>query len=258
MRLRVILVSFLMTVLFVLPAFGATLGYAPSSLQLTIEQGAQAVVPFSITIQNPVRGNYIVKFVDSAQGNIPAEWISSSVTSTFASIYRSTVSTNLTITVPSDAPSGIYSAFIFSSAKETHGPVDKGAGFYLEINVPALCKETPYIEVYYVTPDIIWPPNHSMTDVTVTGKVIAPTGCTISSLGYNIEDEYGIYSGIGYLTITETGGFTAYLPVEASRNGQDKDGRHYTVSVFSSDEAGTSATDPFDIIVPHDQRGKQR
>jgi hypothetical protein len=115
------------------------------------------------------------------------------------------------------------------------------------------CAEAPVVEITDVRPNIIWPPNHSMDVVTVSGAVTMPSGCTLASTSYSIEDEYGLHTGVGEFTISENGEFTVPLPVEAWRKGQDKDGRHYTIQILAENEAGTGTSVELEAVVPHDR-----
>jgi len=43
------------------------------------------------------------------------------------------------------------------------------------------------------------------------------------------------------------------ISLQASRNGNDKDGRHYTITVSAGDFAGNLGVTAAVVIVPHDQ-----
>jgi hypothetical protein len=121
------------------------------------------------------------------------------------------------------------------------------------VSSTAGCAGVPVIEITDVRPNIIWPPNHSMDVVKVYGTVTVPSGCTLASASYSIEDEYGIHTGMGEFTVSEDGEFTVPLPVEAWRRGQDKDGRHYRILIFAENEAGTGSSVELEAVVPHDR-----
>lgn len=106
-----------------------------------------------------------------------------------------------------------------------------------------LCSQVPEFEITSFGPEYIWPPNRKMKEVTVSGKVILPQDCTLLGAGYSIDDEYGVYSSEGELIVDADGNFTLPLQVEAWRDGVDKDGRRYSISLFAEDEAGIGTSE---------------
>ena len=73
------------------------------------------------------------------------------------------------------------------------------------------------------TPNILWPPNNKMIDVTVSGEA-KDTLSSIVSTTFKVEDEYKKIEP----TIPS---FDSIIKLESSRQGSDKDGRLYTISV---------------------------
>ncbi len=129
----------------------------------------------------------------------------------------------------------------------------------LEVFVPSDCTGKPVVEIASLGPEVIWPPNRSMEVVTVTGTISMPEGCTIYEIGYSIEDEYGVHTGVGKLSMQGSdfkGDFTIPVPVEAWREGQDKDGRVYKIKIFAKNDSGIGTSKVFEAIVPHD-KGKR-
>jgi hypothetical protein len=203
-----------------------------------------------------VRGTYYLWFVDSVRGTVPAEWITPAKETTFLNSFWNSASTTLTISVPGDAEPGIYASYVYSKAMRSHQYADPGRGMLIEVLVTSECSATPEVEISGFGPNVIWPPNHDDAAVTVSGVVNIPAGCTLGAAGYSIEDEYGTHTGAGEITVKDDGSFSALLPVEAWRDGQDKDGRHYTIKVFAEDEAGTGVSEVLEVVVPHD-KGKR-
>lgn len=60
-----------------------------------------------------------------------------------------------------------------------------------------------------------------------------------------VTDEYGKYN-------QTVSGLGSIIRLEAWREGTDKDGRHYIVTVVATDKAGNRETATAEIIVPHD------
>ncbi len=100
-----------------------------------------------------------------------------------------------------------------------------------------------------VTPGILWPPNHKMVNVAVNG---GPSDGTsgIGSVVFTVTDEYGTVEPV-------ISGFNTTIPLEAWRDGTDKDGRHYTIMAVITDNAGNTTAVSTEAICPHDMRDKQ-
>jgi parallel beta-helix repeat protein len=124
--------------------------------------------------------------------------------------------------------------------------VDMGA-FELQTD----CYQAPWVEITFFGPDFLWPPNHSMQDIRVSGKVNVPQGCTLLGADYSLEDEYGIYSSADALGVDAFGNFNLTLQVEQWRDGDDLDGRDYGISFFAEDEAGVGSETRW-VLVPLD------
>ena len=96
------------------------------------------------------------------------------------------------------------------------------------------------------TPNILWPPNHKMVDVKIDGYAIDDVS-GIASVVITVTDEYGIYN----ITVH---GFGSTIQLEAWREGTDKDGRVYTITVVATDIADNQSTVTTLVTVPHDMR----
>ena len=105
-------------------------------------------------------------------------------------------------------------------------------------------KTPPSIPSLIADPSILWPPNHKMMDVLIGGSV-ADGGSGIASTIITVTDEYGIYN----MTVP---GFGSAIPLESWREGTDRDGRLYTITVVTADTAGNQSTGTTTVLVPHD------
>jgi sugar lactone lactonase YvrE len=93
---------------------------------------------------------------------------------------------------------------------------------------------------------IIWPPNHKLVDVVINGSASdAMSG--VASVDISVVDEYGVYS----MKVPE---FGSIIQLEAWRDGNDMDGRRYTITVVVTDMAGNKSTATSEVLVPHDMR----
>jgi hypothetical protein len=110
---------------------------------------------------------------------------------------------------------------------------------------------TPNLSVE-VDPSVIWPPNNRM--VTVTATVIVNDDqdpAPVVKLESVTCDECDPNSDVQE---AETGSADFNFSVLASRSGQAKTGRVYTVVYSATDAAGNRAEASATITVPHDQR----
>lgn len=252
MKRSLILTMAAVLLLVPLLAAASVLVYRPESVSLTVPGGSSQQVQVSVNVAEPKGSSYLLWYLDSVGGTLPATWLTSAPVRSF--IFRSSPGTaTITVAVPTNAAPGTYSGTVLSRAQSTHDLPLKGAGIAFEVVVPSRCSAVPQISVESVTPQIIWPPDKSVTQVIASGTITAPEGCTLAEMGYVIEDEYQQFSSMGEFQL-DGGAFAVALPVEAMRHGQDKDGRHYRLTIYARDEAGVASSPDFEVVVPHDRR----
>jgi uncharacterized lipoprotein YddW (UPF0748 family) len=106
-----------------------------------------------------------------------------------------------------------------------------------------------------VDPALLWPPNHEAVAVTVAG-LATDAGTGVENVAVRVRDEYGLVqpavapvAGQGAARLDWSVGFD----LEASRRGEDADGRVYTIEVTVTDRACRSATAAVQVLVPHDR-----
>ncbi|MFN2500011.1 MAG: family 10 glycosylhydrolase [Pyrinomonadaceae bacterium] len=116
-------------------------------------------------------------------------------------------------------------------------------------------KTAPTIQLS-ADPSIIRGNNGKPVTVTLSGNG-ADAISGLASVSYVVTDEYGTPLSIPTRTLSgQSATWTDTLEVEARRNGNDKDGRLYSVTATITDVAGHTATATTEILVPHDQRDK--
>lgn len=128
---------------------------------------------------------------------------------------------------------------------------------YDRSSVAVLLNNTPFCTIPPVitistTPPFLWPPNGKMVPVVVSGT-ITDTGCTVTTAGYSVTDEYGEVQPSGPVTLGAGGSYSFPVLLRASRIGTDTDGRRYVVSVRAEDSAGNVASKASVVTVLHDQ-----
>ena len=114
---------------------------------------------------------------------------------------------------------------------------------------------TPPSITLNASPKKLWPPNGQMVPITFWGKITDDgSGLVSSSIEYAVKDEYGLVQPRGHLTLDDAGKYSFTVLLRASREGNDKDGRHYSIRVSARDKASNKAARSVGLIVPHDVR----
>jgi hypothetical protein len=106
-------------------------------------------------------------------------------------------------------------------------PCDIGA---IEFQPSVLADTTPPVLTVAADPATLWPPNGELVPVTVSGTITdepGGSGVNASSAAYVVMDEYGQIQPKGGITLGTDGNYTFTVALEASRRGNDQDGRHY-------------------------------
>jgi hypothetical protein len=102
----------------------------------------------------------------------------------------------------------------------------------------------------------IWSPNNKMVPVTVNGTMTdGLSGVDPATARYYVVDEYGTVQPAGAITLGAGGAYSFTINLQASRLGQDMDGRTYTIYITCKDMACNETTISIVVTVPHDQRG---
>jgi hypothetical protein len=85
----------------------------------------------------------------------------------------------------------------------------------------------------------------------VSGKITDGTnGSGVQASTYQIIDEYGQVQPSGSVIPAADGSYAFTVKLQASRNGNDRDGRHYTIAVSATDHAGNSGSATATVTVP--------
>ena len=69
-----------------------------------------------------------------------------------------------------------------------------------------------------------------------------------------MTDQYGKLQPSGSLTLSADGTYSFTVRLQASRLGSDVNGRHYTITVNASNNAGETGSQSGTVTVPHDHR----
>jgi serine protease len=116
---------------------------------------------------------------------------------------------------------------------------------------------TPPLVTILASPRTLWPPNGKMVPVIISGTITdSESGVDTSTAAYAVTDEYGSIQPSGTVTLGANGSYSFTIQLQASRNGNDKDGRQYIITVGAQDDAGNEGSAATGVVVPHDQGKK--
>lgn len=120
------------------------------------------------------------------------------------------------------------------------------------------CNQPPDCSAAAADPALLWPPNHKMVPIGITG-LSDPDGDSLTVTVTSIrQDEPTNTVGDGDTEVDGTGVGTSTASVRAERTGTKKipgDGRVYHIGFTATDGEGGTCTGTVTVGVPHDQGG---
>jgi Bacterial Ig-like domain len=156
-----------------------------------------------------------------------------------------------------DSHSGIatVSSPVRVSAEGANQPITGTASDKAGNSASATCRmsidKSPPALTASASPATLWPPDGKMVPITISGTITDPTS-GVSTATYAVKDEYGSVQPSGSVTLVN-GSYSFTIQLQASRNGNDQDGRQYTITVSVQDKAGNQRSAATGVTVPHDQ-----
>jgi len=142
------------------------------------------------------------------------------------------------------------------TAKLNDSAVDPGSGTggVMITSINGVPQAPPNVSCT-VAPTTLWPPNGKPVVVSVSGN-ITPGTQAIPSGGttYSLIDEYGQVQPSGSVALDAGGTYSLEVSLLAARNGNDRDGRTYTIIVSARDNIGNDGSCSSVVTVAHDQR----
>jgi hypothetical protein len=140
---------------------------------------------------------------------------------------------------------GIHTVQFYSQDQSGNKEVVQTDVFKIDATVPMVTA--------MANPTSLWPPNHKFVPVTVSGHVTDASGGVPSMVSYRVVDSYGQVQPSGTAVVHANGNYSFVVMLQASRLGQDKAGRNYSIIVTATDEAGNTGSARTSVVVPHDQ-----
>jgi hypothetical protein len=114
--------------------------------------------------------------------------------------------------------------------------------------------KTPPVITASASPVTLWPPNGKLVIVTESGTMSDNlSGVSSGTAVFAVKDSYGLVQPSGPVSLAPNGTYSFTISLEARRDGQDQNGRLYTIVVSAQDNAGNPSSSTTTVIVPHDQ-----
>ena len=153
---------------------------------------------------------------------------------------------------PIDVPGATATGgFGINNSGQIVGYFTDASGDHGFLATPVEMDTSPPIITVSASPETLWPPTGQLVAVRVSGTIIdEPDGSGVKTAAYTVKDEYGQVQPSGSFTPEVDGSYAFTIKLQASRNGNDRDGRHYTIEVSATDNAGNSGTESAIVTVP--------
>ena len=156
--------------------------------------------------------------------------------------------------IPSNLPAGTY--FLTACADADNQVIETNEDNNCALSdlriVPAAAPSIDCSKAV-ADPPILWPPNHKLVSVSVTG-IVAPPGDSVTIKVASItQDEPTSMVGSGDTCPDGVGVGTSQPKVRAERSGTGN-GRIYVISFTASDTSGSSCNGTVTVGVPHDRK----
>jgi hypothetical protein len=217
---------------------GATVGNCASNAALNSCTPASSPFTFSMDITGTQLTIQFTALLNAYTGT------SATGTTAYRAVFSTTQSGNVFGAGPcAGVPANITSLLACEAAGRTVRPTWS-----------ATAAPAPPSVTCTANPTTLWPPNGKAVVVTVSGEV-TPGAEAIAANGttYAVVDEYGQDQPSGSFTPGAGGHYSFGVPLIAARNGDDPDGRTYTIDVIVKDVKGNSGSCSAVVTVPHDQ-----
>jgi len=235
----------------------AQITFAQNGLTVNVAPGETVAVPITVSLEDTSLPNSYASFgLAHVGGTLDRNWINSQIYMSLNSWYK-TRQAVLQVKVPADAQGGSYKGIlktVWLRSNESVAPAE----FEINVDVDSFvsCSQVPLFSNIVASQDSINMRNNKQVHVELSGSVSVPEGCSIDRPRYQLTDEYGELDKVETLQLGADGNFTVAIPMVASRKGNDKDGRLYTVKFEAENEAGVGESVETNIVVMHDNGKK--
>ena len=235
----------------------AQIDFSPDGLTVNVAPGETVTIPVTVSLTETTLPNSYASFgLAYAGGTLDRSWLNSQVYVSLNSWYKIR-QVMLRLRVPADAQGGLYKAVlktVWLRSNENVAPAEFAVN--VEVDSFLSCSQVPLFSDISSSSGVLNVRNNKEVAIELAGNVSAPEECGIEALRYELIDEYGELDVTEPLETDANGDFMVSVPLVASRKGNDKDGRLYSVKFLADNEAGTGESGETTIVVAHDNRKK--
>lgn len=251
--------------LLVLPLFlmateagAAKITFEPNELTVTVAPGEVVTVPVGVSWTDLAVERSFARFiVASVDGTLDPTWINSELHVSLSSSSKNRQMI-FQINVPANAKGGKYKRIFRTESfmsNEQVAPADLVIN--VEVSEPFTCNQMPDFSDILSAEETINVRHNKEVAIGLSGTVSTPDGCDTPEAWYQLTDEYGeLDQKKVALEIDDNGKFSVAVPMVASRKGEDRDGRLYTVKFFAENDAGVGESTETSVVVLHDNGKK--
>ena len=235
----------------------AQITFAQNGLTVNVAPGETVAVPITVSLEDTSLPDSYASFgLAHVGGTLDRSWINNQIYMSLNSWYK-TRQAVLQVKVPADAQGGLYKGIlktVWLRSNESVAPAE----FEINVDVDSFvsCSQVPLFSDIVSSQESINMRNNKLVQIELSGSVAVRDGCEISTAQYQLTDEYGELDKVEALQLGDDGSFTVAVPMVASRKGNDKDGRLYTVKFEAENEAGVGESVETNIVVMHDNGKK--
>ena len=235
----------------------AQITFAQNGLTVNVAPGETVAVPITVSLEDTSLPNSYASFgLAHVGGTLDRSWINNQIYMSLNSWYK-TRQAVLQVKVPAGAQGGNYKGIlktVWLRSNESVAPAE----FEINVDVDSFvsCSQVPLFSDIVSSQESINMRNNKPVQIELSGSVAVPDGCEISTAQYQLTDEYGELDRVEALQLGDDGSFTVAILMVASRKGNDKDGRLYTVKFEAENEAGVGESVETNIVVMHDNGKK--
>jgi len=233
----------------------AQLSFNPANIGIAMSPGEARTITFKTSLAEASQSSSFASFfVALTSGSLPRTWVTRSDYITLTGPQTSG-EVSLTISVPAGAQTGTYTGAIRPTGiRASEQTTTEILALYVEVMEKSACNQPPIISGVVAGESIVRANNKKPLTFEFSGNIASPPGCNTEKAYYILSDEYGELDQSEPMQLAENGNFRVEVPVLASRQGGDKDGRLYTVTFGADNEAGTAIGGEQRIVISHDNR----
>jgi len=233
----------------------AQLSFNPANMGIAMSPGEARTITFKTSLAEATQSSSFASFfVALTSGSLPRTWVTRSDYITLNGPQGSGA-VSLTISVPASAHAGTYTGAIRPTGiRASEQTTTEVLNLYVEVMEKGACNQPPTISGVVAGESIVRANNKKPLTFEFTGNISSLPGCTTEKAYFILSDEYGELDKSEPIQLDDAGNFRVAIPVIASRQGNDKDGRLFTVAFGADNEAGTTVGGEQRIVISHDSR----